>query len=248
LRYLGKGVWTCPLGAPAADGEDPITGRVVALLVVAGKVARRRPRSAVAVLALLLLAAGAGFYVYALRRGDSARVALKAGRVEEARRDLALRLRVWPRTAEVHLLAARAARLSGDFEGAEAHLQECLRLQNGATAETQLEFLLMRVQRGEVDQVAPQLLLYVENKHPDTTLILETLARAYMHNFRYGPALATLDRWIKEDPDSAKAYFWRGWVVERLNDRTGAMQDYQRALELDPDPGSTHTLPRRNRG
>jgi len=61
LRYLGKGVWTCPLGAPAADGEDPITGRVVALLVVAGKVARRRPRSAVAVLALLLLAAGAGF-------------------------------------------------------------------------------------------------------------------------------------------------------------------------------------------
>ena len=57
----------------------------------------------------------------------------------------------------LHLLAARAARLTADFEGAEAHLKRCLKLQQGATEATQLEFLLMRAQTGEEDVVAPAL-------------------------------------------------------------------------------------------
>jgi tetratricopeptide (TPR) repeat protein len=231
-RFLSKGVWTCPLGAPE---QDTITRRFVALVVVGARAARRRPLRALAVLGLLMLVAGAGFYVYVLGRTEAARVALKEGRTEDARRDLDLRLRVWPRTAAVHLLAARAARLRGDFAVAEEHLQECLRLQNGATPETQLEFLLMRVQMGEVDQVAEQLQVYIDNQHPETVTILETLAGVYLHNFRYGPALKTLDHWIQVEPNSAKAHYWRGLVMERLNDRNGAIEDYLRALDLAPE-------------
>jgi tetratricopeptide (TPR) repeat protein len=98
-----------------------------------------------------------------------------------------------------------------------------------------LEFLLLRVRRGEVDEVAPTLQKCVENQHPETPLILETLAAAYMHDHRYGPAYATLSRWIQETPDAPLPYYWRGWVEERLNNYDGAMKEYQQALALAPD-------------
>jgi tetratricopeptide (TPR) repeat protein len=147
---------------------------------------------------------------------------------------LAFCLKVWPRSVPTRLLAARADRLTGNLPGAEAQLHQCLKLQK-ANEDIQLEFLLMRVQAGDVDQVAEELNLYVNTKHPDTPVILETLAQAYMRNARLGPALATLDRWIQEEPGSAKAYFYRGWVVERLNHHQEAMDNYLRAVELAPD-------------
>jgi tetratricopeptide (TPR) repeat protein len=93
----------------------------------------------------------------------------------------------------------------------------------------------MRVQMGEEDEVAPALREFVDNKHPETLLILETLSRAFMQHLRYGPAFNHLSRWIREAPEAAKPWCWRGWVCERLNDSVGAMRDYQRAVELDPD-------------
>jgi tetratricopeptide (TPR) repeat protein len=188
------------------------------------------------ILVLLVLAgAGAGLYGYALLQWQAAQTAIKEDRLDEARSRLAFCLRVWPWSVPVHLRAARAARLGGDFVGAEALLNQCLKLQHGATEDVQLEFLLMRVQAGEVDEVASALQSYVEKKHPETSLILETLSRAYMHDARYGPALGALDRWIQEDPEAAAAFFYRGWVMERLNDYEGSLKDYRRAVELAPD-------------
>jgi tetratricopeptide (TPR) repeat protein len=184
---------------------------------------------------LLLVGAPAGLYGYAFRQWRAAQAAVKEGRLEEARGSLDVCLFVWPRSVPVHLLAARAARLQGDFTGAEAHLNRCLKLQPGAMEAIQLEFLLMRVQRGEEDEVAPALMTYVENKHPEAPLILETLARAYIHTLRYGPAFTYLSYWIALAPESAEPLRWRGWVLERLNDKEGSMKDLKRALELDPD-------------
>src|SRR5262245_526670 len=118
-----------------------------------GKLVLARPRAfaAVAFLVLVTGAAGGG-YGYALRQWHAAERALKEGRDAEARGHLRLCLRVWPRSVPVHLLAARAARLSGEFTEAEDHLNTCKRLQKGEASEaTQLEFLLMRAQTGEVD-------------------------------------------------------------------------------------------------
>src|SRR5262249_19206799 len=74
----------------------------------------------------------------------------------------------------------------------------------------------------------------IENKHPDTPLILETLARAHMYHLRYGPAIFFLDLWIQEEPEKSKPYQWRAWVLERVRSYDGAMRDYNRSLELDP--------------
>jgi len=201
-----------------------------------GSAIRRRPRrTALAVTVLVLAAAGGGLYAYGLHEWRAAQDALKEGRAADAQTDLRPCLLLWPNSARVHLLAARAARLQRDFAGAENHLNEGLKLDPQAKADIQLEFLLMRVQGGEEDDVAPDLLAYVDQKHPDSALILETLARAYLLKLRYGPALGALNRWIKEAPDAAQPYQLRGWVMERLDSSDAAFKDYQRAVELDPD-------------
>jgi tetratricopeptide (TPR) repeat protein len=203
---------------------------------------RRRPRSvlgltlALLVLVLLLLVGTfAGLYGYALHQWQAAQAAVKEDRAEEARSRLDLCLWLWPHDSRVHFLAARAARLSGHFDEADAHLKQCLKLDRGPSQATELEYLLMRAQTGEAEEVADALRNYVDSKHAETALILETLSRAYMHDLRYGLAYACLSRWIDELPGTAKAFHWRAWVLERLSDPDGAMRDYQRALELDPD-------------
>jgi len=184
---------------------------------------------------LLLLGAGGASYGYALRQWHVARLAVKENRPADAETPLAVCLRVWPRSASVHLLAARASRLAGDFDGAEAHLNRCLKLDGAARDDVQLEFLLMRVQAGEVNEVEEPLLNCVENGHPESALILETLAGAYMRNLRYAPALNVLNRWIDLAPDSADAHQYRAWLLERAHDPQGALRDYRRAVELAPD-------------
>lgn len=198
--------------------------------------ARRRPlAAAAAALLTVLVLLPLGVWAYAGYQWRAARAALAADRAPEARDRLTLPLFVWSWDPDVHVMAARAARMSGDLTGAEAHLKQALKVAGGATERVQLEFLLLRVQTGDVDQAAPDLIAVAENGHPEAPLILSTLAVAYMHNLRYKRAEACLNRWIQLDPNSAKAYQYRGWVLERLNRRKLAMADYSKALELDPD-------------
>ena len=197
---------------------------------------RRHPKAVIAGLALLvLIGAAAGGYVYALNCWHAAQRAVREDRPADAQSKLKVCLMVWPRSVPVHLLAARAARLNGDFELCESHLNRCSKLQNGATEAVQLEFLLLRVRTGDVDAVAPILLDAVERKHPESPVILETLALSYMHNLRLQPAYACLSQWIEENPEVAKPYFCRGWVQERLNKPKLAMEDYKKALQYDAD-------------
>lgn len=195
---------------------------------------RRRPRTTLVVLAILLLVGAGGFYGYAVREWRQALAAVREGRPADAQKKLALCLSVWPNDPDVHRLAARAARMTGDFPLAEEHLNTCLKLENGATEGTQLEFLLMRAQSGEVAEVEQLLLAFVDREHADAAMILETLALTHMHTLRFGPAHFCLKRWIEVAPESARAHHYRGWVLERMDQPQRAMDDYLRALEIDP--------------
>lgn len=197
--------------------------------------ARRRPLLALLLLVGLVAGAGLGLWRYSAYQWRAAQAALREDRPAEARERLNFFLTVMPRNPEVHLLAARAARLTNDLNAAEAHLNRCLQIQDGATEGVQLEFLLLRVQTGEVDEIAPVLVDTVQKGHPESRVILETLAAAYILRLRYKPAYACLSEWIELEPRRAKPYHWRGWVLERLNNHKSATADYHRALELDPD-------------
>ena len=132
-------------------------------------------------------------------------------------------------------LAARAARLRGDVPEAEAQLEQCLKLQGGSRDAVQLEYLLLQAQTDETDDVRPILLQLVDRNHPESALILETLARADLNNLRFGTAMAYLERWIQIAPDAGAPFFWRGWARERLNFTDEELEDLQRAVELEPD-------------
>src|SRR5690349_8627696 len=119
-------------------------------------------RSSVLLVSLLsVLALAAVFYAYVLYQWNAAQLAVKDHRLDEARACLKICLAVWPRSATVHLLAARAARLNGDFGVAEEHLDRCLLCDASLKEDVDLEYLLLRVQKGDVDFVGPRLLVYV---------------------------------------------------------------------------------------
>jgi len=152
------------------------------------RLARRRPKTTAVVL-ILLGASGAagGLNAYALYQYHAAQEALQQGRPSLARQRLQTCLAIaplviWPGPAELDLLAARAAWMNGDFDAADEYLKECIRLRGAATQATQLEYLLMRAQTGDEPEVAIALFDLVEKKHPQTPVILETMARVYMRN------------------------------------------------------------------
>jgi type IV pilus assembly protein PilF len=94
----------------------------------------------------------------------------------------------------------------------------------------------MRVQGGQEDEVADYLMTqYVATRSPEAPVILDTLAQAYIRNLRYAPAYDCLCHWIEIAPEAAQPHYLRGWVLERVTDHKGAMEDYQRAVDLDPD-------------
>ncbi len=200
------------------------------MLQSSGKVVHRRLWTAVVVMVLLLLpGTGIALPVYFHYQWRSAQTAVKESRYDDARRHLRCWLLFFPSDVEVNVLAARAARLRGDFETAESYLNRCKK-----TAAVELEYLLMRVQLGEVDQVAPALWRCVEDGNPETVEILRTLSGAYMNNSRLDRAYPCLTRWIKEAPDDSRAYYWRGLIQEQLHQFEAAMEDYLKAVELDP--------------
>jgi tetratricopeptide (TPR) repeat protein len=196
--------------------------------------ARRRPWTA-ALLTLLVIAIVVGSaYAYVRHQWRAAQDDVRELRLDQARDRLKICLALWPRRVEVHLLAARTARLSGDFETAEAHLNKCLKLV-GPTEDVQLEYLLIRAQTGEIEEVAPILESFVENGHRDGAHILETMSRAYMQNLEYGPAYRCLSRWIVLTPEDTRPHYWRGWVFERVANPARAREDYEHALAMDPN-------------
>lgn len=163
----------------------------------------------------------------------AARKALAEEEFGEARRHVELALEIHNRRASTNLLAARIERAAGDYSKAEQYLIRCKEL-DGVTESLQMEWLLLRCERGEVDELAPALLDAVAQGHAASAEILESMARVYMTQTRYLEALGILDKWLALTPDSPRALDWRGWVNNQLDHRGQAIDDYERALQLRP--------------
>ena len=196
---------------------------------------RRRPIASAAV--LLLIAAVmvvVGTHLWARHEFQQAEKSLDDDDPTDAYNHLSFCLTVWPWSVETHFLAARIARNTGAYPLAEAQLNECRRLQHGPSAQTQLETLLLRAQRGDVEKVEDGLMYAAENDKTHEREILETLARGHMMLMRFLPAVGFLDRCLAQYPDDVRALDWHGWIMEKLQQQEAAVKDYNRALELSP--------------
>jgi tetratricopeptide (TPR) repeat protein len=171
---------------------------------------------------------------WALWQERSARQAMAADEhFDDAQKYIDRALLVRESFASTHLLAARIARLRGLYSEAERHLSRCEQL-GGTSDPLQLEWLLLRCQQGEVDELAPGLLAAVDHNHPESVAILEALAAVYMRQLRYVEARQCLDRWIERAPDSVRALDYRSWLSNQLIDRRQAISDCERVLKLQP--------------
>ncbi len=153
--------------------------------------------------------------------------------LDEAQRQIDSALQVHEGWVSTQLLAARIARLRGAYPEAARHLTRAGQL-DGMSDRVQLEWLLLRCQQGEVDELAPGLLSLVNGRRPESAAILEALSAIYMHQTRYVEAERCLDRWVELAPDCVRAFDWGGWVNNQLDHRGPAISDYERALQLQP--------------
>lgn len=183
---------------------------------------------------IVLLAGGwAGCEAWAAWQEGLAEQAIADDRMDEARHHIELALRVRRRHPSTLLLAARVRRLRGGYPEAEQYLLRCSQIDDMSAA-VQLEWKLLRCQQGEVDELAPQLFDLVKQKHPQSALILETLASMYLRQMRYLEAFLALNLWLDLVPDSVRGLDWRGWVDIQLEHREQATRDYEHLLELQP--------------
>jgi tetratricopeptide (TPR) repeat protein len=194
----------------------------------------RWPKTTALGVVLLAVAAGFGAHSWASSEERAARLAVKEERYPDARAHVDHCLAVWRGSPSTYLLSARVARLQFDYPRAEADLRRSTELSGGPTPATQLEWLLLRAQAGDVDEVGPGLFRLVENNDPESPAILEALSGAYVRQMRFQEAMYCLNRWLKQEPGSVPALDRRGWTFDRLQNQDSARADWQRALELAP--------------
>ena len=197
----------------------------------------RTPRKLLpALLVVLLIAGGIGAgYAYLYREWRRATAAFDRGQAAESRTHLDRCEWLWKNDYDYRLLAAKAARLSGDLPAAEEHLTRCRQIRGEATTAVQIEHLLVRVQRGDGEEAAAPLFALVEKDHPQTAYILYTMSGVYYAQMRFQFALASLNKWAEVDPANPAIYPLRGLVLERLDNPKAAFADYEKAVELNPD-------------
>jgi tetratricopeptide (TPR) repeat protein len=140
-------------------------------------------------------------------------------------------LKAWPQSSEIHLLAARAARLADDAQGATLHLQECEQL--GWSPAVALERAMLRAQNGDLDKVEDYLRHQVEQEHPDTIFILDALTRGYVRVYRFNLAQVCLKLWLERQPESTQALLHRAQMWVLLHNFQDAAEDFRHVLEKD---------------
>jgi tetratricopeptide (TPR) repeat protein len=164
-----------------------------------------------------------------------ARADLESYHNPQAIRHLQACLRVWPDDADVLLLAARAARRARAYEDAERGLEKYQQVR-GCDDAAAFEQLLLAAERGGEDRLIDICWRHVEQGHPKTPLILETLARAYMRHYRLPEARRCLDFWLHNTPDNPQAFCLKGHLhLDYEHARPPAEECYRRAVQLDPD-------------
>jgi tetratricopeptide (TPR) repeat protein len=203
---------------------------------------RQRPWAAALVAGGLLLVAGLGYYVIApqvhgYRHWSRAQQALQRHELDEAQAHLEKCLTVWPDNAEVHFALARTYRRSGDLSAARRHLQRADQL-GWPTEATDLEYLLLRAQSGELNAVRPVLVPLLQARHPEEVAILETLAQVALDRHLIDEAVRWATVWTERYPEDWRPRFVRGlaleaYVLAAADEK--AIKDYERVLELKPD-------------
>lgn len=150
-------------------------------------------------------------------------------------------LKVWPEDGGTSLLAARAARGTGNYEAADRYLRICQMLPSQAD-QAAFERVLLRTSKGEIDAVGQFCHAMVEQGHPETPSILEALAVGNLTLLRFAAASEALDRWLEIAPDQPQAIFLKGRLHLQASNNVEALEYLRRVVELDAERDDARLL------
>lgn len=167
---------------------------------------------------------------------QAARLALAAGRYDQAALPLRRWLKASPSSAEAHALSAQLAlcarRPGKSHARAEsspfAWVSEC-------DSEWLHAAALARI--GRYAEAEPILVeLYQPGTKPDA-LVDEALARLYLMTYRLKQAEQVIQQWIRDAPHDGRPFLWLTEFDRRMEvDNTDALEThYRQALDRDPD-------------
>jgi tetratricopeptide (TPR) repeat protein len=198
---------------------------------------RARPPRWFLFAALLLLPAGyLSWYGICLLRFCRDRAEAEKSLAEydfaAARGRLAECVQLWPRDPATRLLAAQAARRDGDLDGAEQQLDAYRTLCRGPTPEKQLEWTLIRAERGHVSEVVEYLISCLDTHHPASEQILEALMVGCVQVYQLDRGRFWLEELQKKAPKNPIGRLVRAQTMESLGNDSVALEGY-RALVAD---------------
>jgi tetratricopeptide (TPR) repeat protein len=208
------------------------------------KCLHRPVRSSVTVALVLLIGlnvASAGINAYGYYHLRSALRESNASHNLQAKDHLQACMKVWRTNPQCLLLAARTARRLGVFDDAERLLAEYQVVAGKENDDLYFERLLLRAERGEVDNVVPLCRRLIDADDPRSPSIFEALAHGYIRAYRHDEALAWVNRWAERQPEHIMQAYFRALVAELRNHLQEAAQGFERVLELDPEHDEART-------
>jgi tetratricopeptide (TPR) repeat protein len=220
--------------------------------------ARRAPGRAIYLLVLLGLIGAAlalaGVAAWGEYQYRAARTELERHHYDKAHEHIAACLRVRPRSALAHVLAARIDRRQGQFTGALEHLNEAQRLLGSADAVV-LERLMLKAEAEDVSSLERYTVRFLKEhsggdmnnldplgEHRDGVAILEALAHGYLKQYRYSEAQACIQAWLRLCPNDTEALYYKAWDEMRLQRLGETEADCARILEIDPGHAAARSL------
>jgi tetratricopeptide (TPR) repeat protein len=164
-----------------------------------------------------------------------ARAAMERYRTNEATSHLRDVLSIRSRDPEALLLAARAARRQSAFEDADHFLDRYQEVRGNDDRELQLERVLLRLERGEIDSVSKYCQSLIARDDPATPLVLEALAKGCLRTYRSQQAEMFVKEWLQRQPDNPHALLLQGQVLDLTTRTHDAIASYRSALQIDPE-------------
>jgi len=160
--------------------------------------------------------------------------ALRQHNLNAAQSKIQQSLHLWPWDARAKFLAAQTARRR-DAHGDAERLLTAYESAVGESSESKREWTLLGVQQGDFEGQERALWELVNRKHPDSTLILEALAKGYFNTHNGSDMMECLKLILEADPGHVPAIIWRAKLSEGRHSIEDTLDNYELAVELAPE-------------